>query len=103
MEKRFRVDSLLDGELAELYAGVLAQFERSGSLSLSEMNRALMQTGLLLHATLLTATGIAPGPEAQRLDELAERVGGDHLMWEVVELARRQWRTGGTGAIDVQA
>lgn len=103
MEKQFRVETLLDGALAELYEAVMAQFEGSGSLSLSEMNRALMQTGLLLHLTMLTSMGVATGTEATRLDALAERVGRDNLMWEIVELARQRWRSGTTGPIDLQA
>ena len=103
MDKQFSVETFLEGDLAELYEAVLQQFERAGNLSLSEMNRALLQTGLLLHMTMMTSLGIVRDEaEVERLDALAERIGSDNLLWGVVELARRQWRAGG-GAFDVEA
>lgn len=104
MEKQFRVEIFLDGDLGLLYEAVMLQFEKASSLSLSEMNRALLQTGLLLHLTMLSSMGVSPAPDVERLEALAERVGKNNLMWEVVELARRHWREGGiSGAIDLHA
>ena len=105
MEKQFKVETLLDGNLAELYETVMEQFEAASSLSLSEMNRALLQTGLLMHLTMMTSMGVVTDEERSRvMDELAERVGKDNLMWEVVELAKRHWRDGGgSGTIDLKA
>ena len=103
MEKQFKVETLLAGDLADLYEAVMEQFEASGSPSLSEMNRALLQTGLLMHLTMLTSMG-AVTDEGRRagMEELAERVGRENLMWEVVVLARRHWSKGGAGSIDLQ-
>ena len=103
MEKQFKVETLLAGDLADLYEAVMEQFEASGSPGLSEMNRALLQTGLLMHLTMLTSMGVV-GDEGRRarMEELAERVGRDNLMWEVVVLARRHWSTGEAGSIDPQ-
>jgi hypothetical protein len=48
--------------------------------------------------------GVVPSEDRRdQLDALAERVGGDNLLWEIIELARRHWRGGGTGAIDFKA
>ena len=103
MEKQFKVETLLAGDLAELYEAVMEQFEASGSPSLSEMNRALLQTGLLMHLTMLTSMGVVSDEERRsRMEELAERVGRENLMWEVVVLARRHWGKGGAGSIDPQ-
>ena len=104
MEKQFKVETLLGGDLAELYEAVMDQFEASGSLSLSQMNRALLQTGLLMHLTMLTSMGAVSDEQRRlRMEELAARVGKDNLMWEVVELARRHWTEGEAGSIDLQA
>ena len=103
MEKQFRVETQLEGDLAELYGAVLSEFERASGMSLSEVNRSLLQTGMLFHLTMMTSMGVV-SDEARRedLDGLAEKVGGDNLLWEIVELARRHWREGGTGSIDLK-
>jgi predicted SpoU family rRNA methylase len=104
MEKQFKVETMLAGEVADLYEAVLGQFEVSSSLSLSEMNRALLQTGLMLHLTMMTSMGVVADAESKaRLDALVETVGQDNLMWEVVQLARRHWQEGGSGSIDMEA
>lgn len=104
MDKQFRVETLLEGDQAELYEAVMEQFERASALSLSEMNRALLQTGMLLHLTMMTAMGVvADAEQREQLDALAARVGSENLMWEVVELARERWCQGGSGAIDLKA
>ena len=104
MEKQFRVETLLEGDLAELYEAVLAEFDRASGMSLSEVNRALLQTGMLFHLTMMTSMGVVED-EARReaLDGLAQRIGKDNLLWKIVELARKHWGGGGTGAVDLQA
>ena len=103
MEKQFKVETLLAGDLADLYEAVMEQFEASGTPGLSEMNRALLQTGLLMHLTMMTSMGVVSDEERRsRMEELAERVGRENLMWEVVQLARRHWSEGGSGSIDLQ-
>ena len=97
------METFLGGDLAELYETVMEQFEASGSASLSEMNRALLQTGLLMHLTMMTSMGVVSDEDRRRrMEELAERVGRENLMWEIVELARRHWSKGGAGSIDLQ-
>ena len=104
MEKQYRVETHIGGDLAELYEAVLSEFEQASGMSLSELNRSLLQTGMLFHLTMMTSMGVV-SDEARRahLDGLAEKVGGDNLLWEIVELARRHWRDGASGAIDLKA
>lgn len=103
IEKRFRVETALEGDLAALYEEVLVEFEAAGGMTLSEVNRALLQTGMLFHLTMMTSMGVVGDEERrQHLDELAQRVGGQNLLWEIVELARRRWRNG-PGEIDLEA
>ena len=104
MEKQFRVETFLEGDLAELYGAVLAELEQASGMSLSQVNEALLQTGMLFHLTMMTSMGIVRDAEqCQQLDGLAERIGKENLLWEIVEMARRHWREGGTGAIDLKA
>ncbi|MBT3344322.1 MAG: hypothetical protein HOH74_08320 [Gemmatimonadetes bacterium] len=102
MEKRYRVEADLEGELAELYSGILEAFEAAGTTSLGEMNRTLLQTGLLMHLSMMSSFGLLPPAESERLKQLAEGIAGDHLMWEIAELARQHWGGEG-GAIDLKA
>lgn len=104
MKKQFRVETLLDGEQAELYEAVLAEFERASGMSLSQVNRAILQTGMLMHLTMMTSMGVVPESErCEQLDALVQRVGRDNLLWDIIELARRHWRDGSAGAIDFEA
>jgi|APSaa5957512622_1039677.scaffolds.fasta_scaffold286874_1 hypothetical protein len=104
MEKQFQVETVLQGDQAELYESVLAEFERAGGLSLSQVNRAILQTGMLLHLTMMTSMGVvAEASRREQLDALVEKAGRDNLLWDVIELARRHWRSGGTGAVDFKA
>ena len=102
MEKRFRVEADLEGELAELYAGILQAFEKGGSTSLREMNRTLLQTGMLLHLSMMSSFGLLEDEEAERLKAVAENVAGAHLMWEIAQLAAEHW-SGDGGSIDLKA
>jgi hypothetical protein len=104
MDKQFQVETFLDGDLAELYENVLAEFDTASGMSLSEVNRALLQTGMLFHLTMMTSMGVVSDEaRCQFLDGLAERVGKDNLLWEIVELARQHWKGGATGAVDFEA
>ena len=103
MEKQFQVETFLEGDRAELYEALLGEFERASGMSLSEVNRAVLQTGMQFHLTMMTSMGIVQDDERRKeLDALVERVGHDNLLWDIIELARRHWRGGSTGAIDVK-
>ena len=103
MEKRYRVEADLDGELAQLYSGILEAFEAAGTTSLGEMNRTLLQTGLLMHLSMMSSFGLLSPAESERLTQLAKEIAGDHLMWDVAQLARQHWGAEGGGAIDLKA
>ncbi len=102
MEKRYRVEAELDGDLAELYAGILQAFEQAGSASLGEVNRTLLQTGMLLHLSMMSSFGLLAPEEGERLQVIAKRIAGDHLMWEIAQLASQHW-SGDGGTIDLKA
>ena len=102
MEKRYHVEADLDGDLAELYAGILQTFEAAGTTGLGEMNRTLLQTGMLMHLSMMASFGLLAPAEAERLTQLAESIAGDHLMWDIAKLARQHW-SGDGGTIDLKA
>lgn len=104
MKKQFSVETFLEGPQAELYEAVLAEFERASSMSLSEVNAAILQTGMLIHLTMMSSTGVvAEAARREELEALVERVGRDNLLWDIIELARRHWGDGSTGAVDFEA
>ena len=102
MEKRYRVEADLDGELAELYSGILQAFKQAGSTSLGEMNRTLLQTGMLMHLSMMSSFGLLADDKAERLKVVAQSIAGDHLMWEIAQMASQHWRSDG-GTIDLKA
>jgi len=105
MEKAFEIQTVLTGRLAELYAAVLQEFEDKSDVPLEEMNRTLLQTGILHHLTMMRGLGLLDAEKGKAADALMEEIGKDSLMWEVVELARKHWRdsAGGMGSVDLQA
>lgn len=105
MEQAFEIQTVLTGQLAELYAAVLEEFENKSDISLEEMNRTLLQTGILHHLTMMQGLGLLDAEKGKMAAALMEEIGKDSLMWEVVELARKHWgdSAGGTGTVDLQA
>ena len=71
MEQLVKIEATLTGDPAELYASLLAVFEEKSGTSLSEMNRALLQTGVIHHLT----------PVAGRLGRGEAILGGIQHGW----------------------
>ena len=104
MEKHIRLEASLDGELAEFYAGLIEEIEGKSSVSLAELNRTLLQTGLIHHFLMLQGLGVVEGANAERLAALAERLGRASIFWAVLETVRRHWQQNqGGGSLDIQA
>ena len=103
MEQLFKIETTLTGELAELYAGLMAEFESRSDISLSEMNRAVLQTGIVHHLTMMRGLGLLDGEEGDRIEALVDSVANETIMWEVVRLARDYWKNSNSGSIDLKA
>ena len=105
MDKIFKIETTLSDELAELYAGLLEEFESRSHISLSELNRTLLQTGLIQHLVMMEGLGLIQGAKAERLRILIDRIAQQTIMREVVQLVRAYWKknAGGTGLIDLRA
>lgn len=105
MEQVYRLETTLSGDLAALYAAVMEEFEAKSSIPLAEMNRTLLQTGMIHHLAMLVGLGLVDGERRARIEALTDAVARDTIMWDVLELARAHWRDqGGTmGTIDFKA
>jgi hypothetical protein len=103
MDKYVHLETSLKGELAELYSGLLEEMEAKSSVSLAEINRTFIQTGMIHHLLMLKGLGVIQGQKADELERLAQKIGQDSILWDVFEILRQHWQknTGG-GSIDVQ-
>ncbi|MFH1570228.1 MAG: hypothetical protein ABIL09_19710 [Gemmatimonadota bacterium] len=104
MDRVFEIHTVLTGELAELYAAVIEQFEHHSHIPLSEANRVLLQTGIIQHLVMLQGLGLFRGDRQEAVDALIDRLSQSNIMGDIVALARRHWReaAGAGGSIDLQ-
>ena len=107
MDKVFKVEATLSHDLAELYASLEEEFTNKSVIPLSDMNRTLLQTGLIHHLTMMGGIGLIETEKAAAVDELIDQVAKDTILWEVLQMARTYWRDCGTsgqgGAVDIIA
>ncbi|MBM3279006.1 MAG: hypothetical protein FJY95_13120 [Candidatus Handelsmanbacteria bacterium] len=103
MDKIFKVEVTLSGELAELYEQLLLEVAAKSVISLSEMNRTLLQTGVVQHLLMLQGMGLIQKEGQGRQQVLIDLLSRDTLMWELVQLARKYWRSKGGGLVNLQA
>ncbi|MEW6750586.1 MAG: hypothetical protein AB1505_06370 [Candidatus Latescibacterota bacterium] len=106
MEKIYRVETTLAHDLAELYAVLVEEFEGKSSIPLGEMNRAVLQTGLVHHLTMMVGLGLVEGERAAQIDALIDRVARNTLLWDALQLLRQYWKDcagGKGGTLDVKA
>lgn len=103
MEKTYKIEVTLTGELAELYHQLLDEFADKSQIPLSEMNRTLLQTGVIHHLTMLQGVGLISGDQAAGQQALIDTLARDTLMWDLVQLARKYWKNKGGGLVDLKA
>ena len=107
MDKVFKVETTLSHDLAELYASLEEEFATKSSIPLSDMNRTLLQTGLIHHLTMMGGLGLLDSEKAAAVDELINQVAKDTILWEVLQMVRTYWRdcgaSGQGGAVDLKA
>ena len=104
MEKVYKVETTLSHNLAELYAGLEEEFANKSSIPLSDMNRTLLQTGLIHHLTMMNGLGLIEPEKAARLHSLIDQVAQDTMLWDVLQMVRTYWRdcgAGGSGGLKV--
>lgn len=103
MEKIIRIEATLSRELAELYAGLLEEFESRSDISLATINRTLLQTGLIHHLAMMQGLGLIEPDRVQHLEALADRLARDSIMWEAVQVIRKYWKNSAGGSVDLKA
>ena len=100
MEKVYKVETTLSHSLAELYASLEEEFANKSSIPLSDMNRTLLQTGLIHHLTMMSGLGLIEPEKAARLHALIDQVAKDTILWDILQMVRTYWRdcdSGGPG------
>jgi hypothetical protein len=97
MEKVYKVETTLSHSLAELYADLEEEFANKSSIPLSDMNRTLLQTGLIHHLTMMSGLGLIEPEKAARLQALIDQVAKDTILWDVLQMVRTYWRDCGSG------
>ena len=109
MQKVYKVETFISHDLAELYSILTDEFEANSSIPLSDLNRTLLQTGMIHHLTMMQGLGLVKGNKAKeaRIESLIENVASDTLLWDVLMMIRSYWRDRGVedqgGSIDLKA
>ena len=106
MEKVFRVETTLSHDLAELYAALMAEFEEKSSIPLADMNRTLLQTGLVHHLTMMKGLGLIEPEKGEEIDALIDQVAQNTILWDLLQMVRSYWKDcadGKGGPIDFKA
>lgn len=109
MQKVYKVETTLSHDLAELYSILEDEFANNSSIPLSDLNRTLLQTGIVHHLVMMGGLGILKNNSEKmaKVDELINRVSRDTLLWDVLQMVRSYWRDCGAdgqgGAIDLKA
>tara|TARA_B100000686_G_C16565669_1_gene850146 strand:- start:134 stop:451 length:318 start_codon:yes stop_codon:yes gene_type:complete len=103
MEQVFEVEAMLRGDLADLYAALMEEFEKKSEISLGEMNQALLQTGLFHHLVMMGSLGMMEAEKKERIDEVIDRVAAETIMSDLVKQARVYWQqhSGSSGTVDL--
>lgn len=109
MQKVYKVETSISHDLAELYSILTDEFKVNSSIPLSDLNRTLLQTGMIHHLTMMQGLGLIKGDKEKeaRIEALIENVASDTLLWDVLMMIRSYWRDRGTeghgGSIDLKA
>ena len=105
MELVFEIEASLSKELAQLYEGLAEEFETKSAIGFAEMNRTLLQTGLVHHLTMMGGLGLIEEEKRERMFRLIDAVSSETMMWDLVKHARAYWQNsqGSTGALDLNA
>ena len=109
MQKVYKVETFISHDLAELYSILTDEFEANSSIPLSDLNRTLLQTGMIHHLTMMQGLRLIKEDDAKeaRIEALMENVASDTLLWDVLMVIRSYWRDRGVegqgGSIDLKA
>jgi hypothetical protein len=105
MEKVLKIEMTLKQDLADLYSQLMDEFEAKSSIPLSEMNRTILQTGLIQHLLMMQGVGLIDEQKRGKINALIDQLSKETVMWEVIQLTRQYWRRSGgqSGTLDIKA
>ena len=105
MRKVFKIEATISGDLAELYSVLLEEFGAKSEITPLELNRTLLQTGAIQHLLMMAGVGLLKEEKSQALQELIDKLAGQTIMAELVEIARLYWKnnTASGGTLDFKA
>ena len=104
MDKVLDIEMTLKQDLAELYSQLMDEFESKSSIPLSEMNRTILQTGLIQHLLMMQGMGLIDPEKMKKVDALIDKLAKETVMWEIVQLTRQFWdrSSGQSGTFDIK-
>ena len=106
MDKIFKLETTLAQDLAELYAVLSEEFESKSGIAPADMNRTVLQTGMIHHLTMMTGLGLIDAEKAEAVEALIDKVAKDTIMWELLQMVRNYWKDsagGKAGIVDFKA
>jgi hypothetical protein len=89
MEHVVRIEVTAEGDAARLYE---IFSESADSVTPAQLNRAILETGLVHHALMLSAIGMIPEERQEEVRELIDRIGEKTIMQDLFAKARDYWR-----------
>ena len=80
----------------------MEEFETKSGISLAEMNRALLQTGIIHHLVMMGALGMIETEKKEHIDKVIDKLASQTIMWDLVKQARVYWQqhSGSSGTVD---
>lgn len=102
MDHVAKIEVTLTGEAARLYE-ILGTTVK-GSVQPSQVNRAVLETGLVHHVLMLMAVGAITEKERAEAEEAVTAISSRTIMKELFVRARKYWEEqSGTGAIAAES
>ena len=90
MDHVVKIEVTVGGDSARLYE---LFSEAAESVTPGQLNRAILETGLVHHALMLTAIGMIPEENRQEVYDIGDQVGKRTIMRDLFEQAREHWQS----------
>ena len=94
MDHVVKIEVTVGGDSARLYE---LFSEAADSVTPGQLNRAVLETGLVHHALMLAAIGMIPEENREEVYDIVEQVGKRTIMRDLFEQAREHWETWSDG------
>ena len=88
MQHAARIETTITGPAARLYE-LLG--EATSTLRPGEVNKALLETGLVHHVLMLRSLGLIDGTKLEEVDQAIGDIAETTIMSELFDMARAYW------------